>query len=268
MTGGVLTGAACDESRTGTRPRTDPDPPPGRCLADDRRATVSPMTAPPPPRALRTAARTVLDLGAPLVLFYVLLGLGAGEITALAVGAVPPLLGALWTAVRHRRADGFALTVLAVMVLGLLAALVSGDPRDVLVRGALLSLPTGVVMLASLRLRHPVTFQATRALLPHRAERMDRMWETDPRLRRAYRAITVIWGSVLLAEGGLRVLMAYTLPVAILPALETALAVATILVLQLPTHLLLRRAGVWHQLFAPRHVDADPTKEERHVHTR
>ncbi|MHA6783734.1 VC0807 family protein [Pseudonocardia saturnea] len=226
------------------------------------------MTAPPPPRALRTAARTVLDLAVPLVLFCVLLGLGAGEITALAVGAVPPLLGALWTAVRHRRADGSALTVLAVMVLGLLAALISGDPRDVLVRGALLSLPAGVMMLASLRLRQPVTFQATRALLPHRAERMDRMWETDPRLRRAYRAITVIWGSVLLAEGGLRVLMAYTLPVAILPALETALAVATILVLQLPTHLLLRRAGVWHQLFAPRHVDADPTKEERHVHTR
>lgn len=225
------------------------------------------MTAPPRQRALRTAARTALGLGAPLVLFYVLTGSGAGEITALAVGTVPPLLGALWTAVRHRRTDGFSLTVLAVMALGLLAALISGDPRDVLVRGALLSLPAGVAMLASLGLRRPVTFQATRALLPHRAERMDRMWETDPRLRGAYRAITIMWGSVLLAEGGLRVLMAHTLPVAVLPALETALAVVTILVLQLPTHLLLLRAGVWHQLFAPRHAAADPTtEEERHAH--
>lgn len=225
------------------------------------------MTAPPRQRALRTAARTALGLGAPLVLFYVLTGSGAGETTALAVGTVPPLLGALWTAVRHRRTDGFSLTVLAVMALGLLAALISGDPRDVLIRGALLSLPAGVAMLASLRLRRPVTFRATRALLPHRAERMDRMWETDPRLRGAYRAITIMWGSVLLAEGGLRVLMAHTLPVAVLPALETALAVVTILVLQLPTHLLLLRAGVWHQLFAPRHAAADPTtEEERHAH--
>lgn len=223
------------------------------------------MPAPTPPRALRTAARTVLDIGAPLVLFYVLLGHGVGEVAALAVGAVPPLLGALWTAVRHRRADGFALTVLAVMILGLLAALISGNPRDVLIRGALLSLPVGVAMLASLRMHRPVTFQATRALLPHRAERIDRMWDTDPRLRRAFHHITVMWGTVLLAEGALRVLMAYTLPVAVIPALETALAITTIVVLQLPTHLLLRRAGVWHQLFSPHHIDRHPPKES-HVH--
>ncbi|MHA6783281.1 VC0807 family protein [Pseudonocardia saturnea] len=225
------------------------------------------MSAPTPPRALRTAARTVLDVGAPLALFYVLNGLGVSEVTALAAGAVPPLLGALGTAVRHRRADGFALTVLTVMVLGLLAALVSGNPRDVLVRGALLSLPVGVAMLASLRMRRPVTFQVTRALLPHRAERMDRLWDTDPRLPRAFRAITVMWGSVLLAEGGLRVLMAYTLPVAAVPALETALAVATVVVLQLPTHLMLRRAGVWHHLFAP-HLVANAPEKESHVHVR
>lgn len=229
--------------------------------------TVSAMPAPTRTRtqrssALRTAARTVLDVGAPLVLFYVLLGHGVDEVAALTVGAVPPLLGAVWTAVRHRRPDGFALTVLAVMILGLLAALVTGNPRDVLVRGALLSLPVGVAMLTSLRMRHPVTYQACRALLPHRADRMDRMWDTDPRLRHAFRAITVMWGTVLLAEGGLRVLMAYTLPVAVVPALETGLGIATVVVLQLPTHLMLRRAGVWHQLFSPH-----PPKEN-HVHAR
>ena len=45
--------------------------------------------------------------------------------------------------------------------------------------------------------------------------------------------------------------------------LQTAgLGLATVAVLQLPTHLILRRAGVWHQLFSPR------LPEESHVHAR
>lgn len=244
------------------RPKSYPTPAGGRSATatGPMPGAPGPGTVPPvSPRTLRRAARTALDIGAPPALFYVLLALGVGEVTALAVGAVPTLTGALRTAVRHRRPDGFALTVLAVMALGLLAALVTGDPRDVLVRGALLSLPVGVAMLASLRARHPVTFAATRAFLPHRAERMDRLWDTDPRLRRAFRTITVMWGCVLLADSGLRVLMAYTLPVAVVPALETALGLATIVVLQLPTHLVLRHAGVWHQLFGHH-------QKENHVH--
>jgi hypothetical protein len=69
---------------------------------------------------------------------------------------------------------------------------------------------------------------------------------------------------VLLADSGLRLLMAYTLPVPVVPALETTLSVVTIVLLQLPTHLLLRRAGAWQALFGRRPVRS-PTIEEEHV---
>lgn len=229
---------------------------------------VRAMSTPTRPRPLRRGTRVLLDIGGPLLLFYALRGLGVGDTVALAAGAVPPLLAALWTAARHRRPDGFALAVLAVMAAGLLASLISGSPREILVRGALLSFPVGVWTLVSLRARRPLTFLATRTLLPRKADLMDRMWDTDARFRRAFRAITAMWGSVSIADSGLRVLMAYTLPVAVVPAYETGLAIATVVVLQLPTHLLLRRAGVWHRLFAPHHIDADPPEKESHVHAR
>jgi len=212
---------------------------------------------------------TVVTAAAPLVLFYVLRAYGVSDLVALAVGTVPPLLGTAWTALRHRRPDGLAAAVLGVTLLGLLAALITGSPRDLLVRGAVLSAPVGLWTLASLLQRRPICFHATRRLLPHRAAVMDRLWDDDPRFRAAFRAITVMWGAVLLIDSGLRVLMAYALPVAVVPALETGLAIATIVALQLPTHLLLRRAGVWHQMFGSRRARPDrPTEESRARHVR
>lgn len=223
------------------------------------------VSAPTRPHPAGAAAGTLLGVAAPPVVFYVLHGHGVPDLVALAAGAVPPLVGALWTALRHRRPNGFALGVLAVTALGLLAALVSGSARELLVRGAVLSAPIGVWTLASLRSRRPLCFHTTRRLLPYRAALMDRLWDADPRFRAAFRVITVMWGSVLLADSGLRVLMAYELPVAVVPALETGLSIATIVALQLPTHLILRRFGVWHQLFGPHRARPDRSMEESHV---
>lgn len=152
------------------------------------RAMSTPTRSRPPaqrcsdPAGRRGSAAAVLRAGR----------LGVSDTVALAVGAVPPLLAALWTAARHGRQDGFALAVIGA---GLLASLISGSPREILVRGALLSFPVGVWTLVSLRARRPLTFLATRTLLPHKADLMDRLWDTDPAFRRAFRAITVMWGS-------------------------------------------------------------------------
>jgi len=199
----------------------------------------------------RAVAILLVDIAAPVVLYYVLHARGVDDVVALAAGAVPPAVSTAVTAIRNRRIEPVALVVLVTMALGLLASLVTGGPRELLVRGAWLSAPFGLWTLASLLRAKPICYLTTRALLAHRAEAMDERWETDPRFRRAWRAITVMWGVVMLADSGLRVLMAYTLPVPAVPVLDTALTVATLAVLQLPTHLLLHRSGAWDLLFRP-----------------
>lgn len=191
----------------------------------------------------------LVDLAAPLAIYYGLHAAGVDDLTALALGAAPPALKVAVTVVRGRRVEPVAAAVLVVMTLGLMVSLITGDPRELLVRNALLSLPFGLWTLATLWLRRPLTFQATQTLLPHRAALMDELWEGDPRFRRAWRSITVMWGGVLLLDCALRVVMAAALPVPAVPALDAALSVATLVALQIPTHVFLYRSGSWHLLF-------------------
>jgi hypothetical protein len=207
----------------------------------------------PTRRPGRAALQTLLvDVAAPLVLYYGLHAGGVDDLTALAGGAAPPALQAVVTATRERRVEPVAVAVLVAMVLGLVASLITGDPRELLLRNALLSLPLGLWTLATLWRRRPLTFQATQTLLPHRAALMDELWESDPRFRRAWRSITVMWAGALLLDRALRVLMAATLPVPAVPVLDTALTVVTLLALQVPTHVFLYRSGSWHLLFGSR----------------
>lgn len=216
--------------------------------------TTSSEPAASGPRPGRTAwglARiVVLDVGGPVAVFYLLHALGVGDVPALLASAAPPLLNAVVTAVRERRVEPIALAVLVATLLSALLTLVgSGGPRELLARGAWLSAPFGLWTLATLGARRPVTFTVTRSLLAGRAEVLDRLWVQDARFRRAWRAITVVWGVVALADSAARIVMAATLPVALVPALDSALSIAVVVVLQPPTWFFLWRSGCWQEVF-------------------
>lgn len=207
------------------------------------------MTSGPAAAAAQTLA---LDLVAPAALYYGLRLAGCGTLVALIAGAAVPALNAGHTALRAHRIDTIALLTVATILLGTAVAVTTADPRTLLARGAAVTALTGGWSLVSLSAAHPFCYVITQALLPHRAAIMDRLWDADPRFRHAWRTISVCWGVTTLVDAALRVLMAYRLPVDVVPALDTALTVLTIVVLQVPTQLLLYRSGRWHQLFGPR----------------
>jgi hypothetical protein len=204
-----------------------------------------------PPRGRRAVRTLLLGIAAPLAVYYVLRAAGVPDVVALAMGAVPPAVSAVLTAVRERRVEPVALFVLGTMALGLAATAITGDPRELLVRHAWLSLPFGIWLLATLRRSRPFCFEVTRTLLAHRAAVMDELWARDEAFRRAWFRITAMWGAAMLTDTVLRVLMASLLPLPVVPALDTALTVLTMLALQVPTHLFLHRSGTWGLLFRP-----------------
>lgn len=223
------------------------------------RPAADPVRMSPRRRRRWSAARTlVVDVGGPVALFYLLHACGVDDVLALAAGGVPPACSAARGVIRRRSVDPIAVAVLLSVALSAVAALLGGGPRELLARGAWLSAPTGLWTLATLLLSRPLCYEVTRTMLSGKAALMERLWVTDPRFRRAWRQITVVWGAVMLLDAGLRVLMASTLPVASVPALDTALTIATIVVLQVPTHLLLHRAGTWNALFRPGGVAGRP----------
>lgn len=212
----------------------------------------------------------LFDIVGPLALFYGLRAGGASDIAALAIGMVPPLGSALYSLVRERETDAFGILVLAAMLLSVGASLFSGSPRELLVRNALITAPLGIWVLVTAWRGTPMSFQVTHALLPGRVAVMDRLWDERPRFRRAWRQITIMWGILGLADAAFRVCFALVLPVAAVPVLDTAVTIATVVALQVPTHLFILRSGCWRVLFDRRarsaYVASAPRRRRADLH--
>ncbi|NIK58708.1 VC0807 family protein [Kribbella shirazensis] len=194
----------------------------------------------------------VVDVGVPLALFYGLRALGASDLTALLVGIVPGLISSAVSLVRTRRTDLIGTAVVLSMVGSAVVAVLGGDARLLLVRNAWISLPFAGITLWSLRHPRPLCYTVTLAMMPRRARVMEQLWETNARFRHAWKWITVWWGIATIIDGIVRVVVAYTLPISVVPATDPVITVVTIVVLQIPTLVLLRRSGTWHLVFAPR----------------
>ncbi|MFI2189946.1 VC0807 family protein [Streptomyces sioyaensis] len=204
----------------------------------------------------QTAARrqfvvTLLcDVVLPVGLYYVLRSVGCGELVSLLISAAAPALNTGYSIVKQRRVDSVGLFVIAILVLAGLGSLISGSPRMALARGGWFTGLIALWILGSLFTSRPFTYQALKTLLPGKAETLEGFWRADPRFRRIWRGLTVLWGCGLLVDAALRVIMAYTLSVDSVPALDGALYFVTYFVLQVITNIVLHKTGVFRLLFA------------------
>lgn len=195
------------------------------------------------------------DIGAPVGGYYVLRAFGVVPVWALLLSGLPPAARAAYTLVRRRRVDGMGLFVLAILALGVVTTLVTGDARLLLVRNAWFSTLAGVWLLASVFVgRHPVTYEAARALLPGRGSQLDSAWDERPTFRHAWRTLAVVWGLGGLAHSGVSIGMAYTLPVDDVPTLDTGVSIGFFVLLQVVTQVVLAREGTMATLWRRRTV--------------
>lgn len=71
------------------------------------------------------------------------------------------------------------------------------------------------------------------------------LWEQLPRFRRIWYISTAMWGVAILIDAVLRVVMAYTLPVESVPALQTGMFIVTGILMQVVTNVYYVQAGLW-----------------------
>ncbi|WP_051943219.1 VC0807 family protein [Streptacidiphilus rugosus] len=210
-------------------------------------------------RSLRVL-RAVAGFAVPTALFYGLRAMGVGIYLTLVIASVLPALLGLWTLLRSRKVDGLALYMLVLMLLSTGVSLIGGSPRFLLSREAWLTGVTGAWFIGSVWTARPLAFHYTRPMLEHRKGRAaipgdwDDLWERLPGFRRVWRVGSVLWGVALLADSAVRVVMAYTLPVDEVPALGTALYLATSVVLIVITNVYYFASGLYDRrssLYAP-----------------
>ncbi|MBV8932357.1 MAG: hypothetical protein JOZ47_21265 [Kutzneria sp.] len=118
------------------------------------------------------------------------------------------------------------------MAVTVVSSFISGSPRALLLRGALLMVALGVFLLASLLTRRPFLYEAGRVMFDERRQRAwSQNWESFSHFRTLLRRVSMIWGILCLADAGLRVAIALLMPVDAVPALDDGLLAVTLLVL-------------------------------------
>lgn len=206
------------------------------------------MTGQRPNRG-RAALTLLIDMGAPIGLFYLLHAWGMSSFLALLISGVAPGLHSVYQLVRHRTLDGLGVFMVGVTAVSAMASLIGGTPRFLLAKDGMVTAITGIWMLATTRAHRPVVFYFARMLLEGRigpaGESWDELWDRLPRFRRVWRIANRIWGVATILDAVARFVMAYALPVDVVPGLNGALYAVLFLVLQVITNIYYFRAGLY-----------------------
>ena len=205
------------------------------------------------PAGLKNFSGLLWDVGAPLIGYYALHLLGASDWVALLVATLAAGLRLAWVAVRSREITWFAAVMLAVFGLGLALAFVGGDPRFLLVKDSFGTALVGLVFLASLFSRKPLTLSAFQTWQPKKAAEMAGFYRTLPPIRRMFRRSAVVWGIGLLLEAIVRIPLIYLLPIDVMVGLSTAMMVTVIVGLSVWNGWYGKRAGAQARAWAAEH---------------
>jgi hypothetical protein len=203
-----------------------------------------------------------IDMVAPIAVYYGIRAAGGSIWLALIAGGAVTAAGVLAGLITRRGVDTMGLLVLAALAVSAAFSLVTGSPRALLARDGLLTAAWAGYMYVSLLARRPATFVISRPLLEGwrvfdqssrrwvrpAARSWDDLWAEVPSFRHIWRVCTVIWGSAILADAVIRVVLAYTMPVNAVPALGGALWPVTFVVLQVITNVYFIQSGFWQIL--------------------
>lgn len=168
----------------------------------------------------------LLETVAPLALFYGLRAAGASQWSALLVSGAVPLVLLVYRILTERRVEFRILFTLSILVCGTVVGLLTGDPRLLVARESYLTGLVGLWMIGTLLAARPFILTATLPLLPDATARSwQDSWRNDTTFRRAMRFMTLGWGCAFLVDAAARLVMAYTIPLDLVPLLSTLLLV-------------------------------------------
>ncbi|MER7986866.1 VC0807 family protein [Streptomyces noursei] len=166
----------------------------------------------------------------PLALFYGLRGLGVNQFLALLAGAVIPVAGVIRGIVCEHRIGGLQLFMLGTMGLTVAMSFVTGSPRLLLIRNGWGMAAIGVWMLCTLLSPRPFLYEATRIAVDEGKQRtLEANWDRYPAFRRMLWICSAFWAAACLIDSTVRIVLAMTLPVDLVPALDDVLLGATVL---------------------------------------
>jgi hypothetical protein len=180
---------------------------------------TAPTTAAPTQRLFRgLLVSMVLNALVPVLLYqFAKRYFAASELAALSAAAMFPLAWSVVDLLRVGSLDPVAVLSLVSIVVSMIAVLLGGSPKLLLIRESFFTGAFGLACFVSLCAPRPIMFYFSRYFTAGRdAARIadfDRGWQR-PGFRRTMRLITIVWGATSLVEFAVRIALVYTLPAA------------------------------------------------------
>ncbi|QWF77237.1 VC0807 family protein [Amycolatopsis sp. CA-230715] len=194
----------------------------------------------------KLGANWASDVIVPIGLYYALRALDVSIWWALLAGGILPLWRTVRTFAKTRTIDRIGGAVLVMMVFGTVVSVFTGSPRLLMARE---SWGTGIfglwILSTLLGAGEPFLLSALYRILPaSQCEHWWEQWRTSAPFRRALRWMTGAWGIAFVADAIARVVMAYTLPLDVVPVLSTVLLIVLLVAVHFAGKRMARRAGI------------------------
>lgn len=167
-------------------------------------------------KLIQTIVLSLVINGAIPVVVYNLLMDYYSSFVSLLIATLIPLADNLFHIVKYRKADAFGLFMLTGFVLSLLAFVLGGNERLILLRESMVTGLLGLIFIASLFFAKPLIYHfAIRFSASDASEKkgqFEKNWEV-PYFRIVLRIMTAIWGIALLGEAVVKVILVYELSI-------------------------------------------------------
>jgi hypothetical protein len=165
-------------------------------------------------RRVATLLPLLLDLIVPTLGYFVLHALGLSDVWALTVAGSAAAVLVIVNSVRLRHLDLLGVLVCVELVVAIVLAVVTDDPKLVLARAAFYLAVGAVVLVASGLKGRPVTYTAAEPMAtkgdPVRARAYAAAWERSPAFRGIHGRLSIAIGLGMLAYAVLRLVIIYT----------------------------------------------------------
>lgn len=167
-------------------------------------------------KVIQTIVLSLVINGAIPVVVYNFLVDHYSSFVSLLIATLIPLGDNLFHVVKYRKADAFGLFMLTGFVLSLLAFVLGGNERLILLRESMVTGLLGLIFIASLFFAKPLIYHfAIRFSSNDETEKkgqFEKNWEV-PYFRFVLRIMTAIWGLALLGEAIVKIILVYELSI-------------------------------------------------------
>jgi hypothetical protein len=167
----------------------------------------------------RDGGRLALELLVNFVLPFVIYNYAAariGDVKALLLSSVPPILWSIVEFFRHRRLDAISVLVVSGIALSLLAMLGGGGVRFLQLREKLVTGVIGLAFVGSAVIGKPLIYELARATMRRKSEDEAQQFEAlqvHAGFRRTMAVMTLVWGFGLLADVAVSVALVFELSI-------------------------------------------------------